>query len=157
MVARPQNHREQHDGAELVRQGKVRYFGVSNFRGWRIAELVRIAGQLGMPAPAVCQPYYNLLNRQPEVEVLPACAHYGLGVVAYSPLARGVLTGKYRPDEAPAADSRAGRADKRILQGNIMNQLPSVITILESERCFGINKLVFLGCKQMVNEKDTVF
>ncbi len=80
---------------DLVRSGKIRYWGVSNFRGWRIAEMVRIAAQLGVPQPVVCQPYYNLLNRMPEVEILPACHHYGLGVASYSPIARGVLTGKY--------------------------------------------------------------
>jgi aryl-alcohol dehydrogenase-like predicted oxidoreductase len=64
----------------------------------------------------VCQPYYNLLNRGPEVEILPACGHYGLGVVPYSPLARGVLTGKYPPGQTPAADTRAGSGDKRILE-----------------------------------------
>ena len=100
----------------LLRAGKIRYWGVSNFRGWRIAEMVRMARELNMPAPVVCQPYYNLLNRQPEVEVLPACAHYGLGVVPYSPIARGVLCGKYAPGAAPAADTRAGRGDKRIMQ-----------------------------------------
>jgi len=98
----------------LLRDGKIRYWGVSNFRGWRIAEVIRLAGQLGMPGPVVCQPYYNLLNRMPEVEVLPACAHYGIGVVPYSPIARGLLTGKYAPGQAPAADTRAGRGDKRM-------------------------------------------
>ena len=86
---------------DLVRSGKIRYWGVSNFRGWRIAEMVRIAAQLGVPAPVVCQPYYNLLNRMPEVEILPACRHYGIGVASYSPIARGVLTGKYPPGAAP--------------------------------------------------------
>ena len=99
---------------DLLRSGKIRYWGVSNFRGWRIAELVRLAAQIGMPGPVVCQPYYNLLNRMPEVEVLPACAHYGIGVVPYSPIARGLLTGKYLPGQAPAADTRAGRGDKRM-------------------------------------------
>ncbi len=56
------------------------------------------------------------MNRMPEVEHFPACNYYGLGIVPYSPLARGVLTGKYRPDAAPAADTRAGRADKRMMQ-----------------------------------------
>ena len=98
----------------MLQAGKIRYWGVSNFRGWRIAEAVAIASQLGMPAPVVCQPYYNLLNRMPEVEVLPACAHFGIGVTPYSPVARGVLTGKYAPGQAPAADTRAGRGDKRI-------------------------------------------
>lgn len=100
----------------MLQSGKIRYWGVSNFRGWRIAEVVRLAGELGMPGPVVCQPYYNLLNRMPEVEVLPACQHYGIGVTSYSPIARGVLTGKYAPGVAPAQDTRAGRADKRIAE-----------------------------------------
>ncbi len=100
----------------LLRDGKIRYWGVSNFRGWRIAEMVHLARALDMPAPVVCQPYYNLLNRQPEVEVLECCRHHGIGVVPYSPIARGVLTGKYAPGARPAAGSRAGRGDKRMLQ-----------------------------------------
>jgi aryl-alcohol dehydrogenase-like predicted oxidoreductase len=78
--------------------------------------MVRLAEQLGMPGPVVCQPYYNLLNRMPEVEVLPACAHYGIGVVPYSPVARGVLTGKYPPGQPAAEGTRAGRADKRMAE-----------------------------------------
>ncbi len=101
---------------QMLRDGKIRYWGVSNFRGWRIAEAVHLARLFGMPAPVVCQPYYNLLNRMPEVEILPACRHHGLGAVPYSPIARGVLSGKYRPGEAPGADTRAGRDDKRMLQ-----------------------------------------
>ena len=98
----------------LLAAGKIRYWGVSNFRGWRIAELVHMARAIGMPGPVVCQPYYNLLNRMPEVEILPACEHYGIGVVPYSPVARGVLTGKYTPGAKPAEGTRAGRGDKRI-------------------------------------------
>ena len=101
---------------DLITAGKIRSFGLSNFRGWRIAEVVRVCKNLGVPPPVVCQPYYNLLNRGPEVEILPACEHYGLGVVPYSPLARGVLTGKYPPGQPPAADTRAGSGDKRILE-----------------------------------------
>jgi aryl-alcohol dehydrogenase-like predicted oxidoreductase len=100
----------------MLRAGRIRYWGLSNFRGWRIAECMRIAQELGMPAPVVCQPYYNLLNRMPEVEILPACSHYGIGVTPYSPIARGVLTGKYRPGQAPEAGSRAARGDKRIAE-----------------------------------------
>jgi len=100
---------------DLIRAGKIRSYGVSNFRGWRIAEMIRVCEKLGVPGPVVCQPYYNMLNRGPEVEILPACQNYGLGVVPYSPIARGVLTGKYAPGQAPAADTRAGRGDKRIL------------------------------------------
>ncbi|MCY0856389.1 aldo/keto reductase [Cupriavidus sp. D39] len=101
---------------DLIRQGKIRYFGISNFRGWRIAEIVRLADQLGIDRPVASEPLYNLVDRTAEVEQLPAAAHYGVGVVSYSPLARGVLTGKYAADAAPPADSRAGRGDKRIQQ-----------------------------------------
>ncbi|TWC68539.1 aldo/keto reductase [Herbaspirillum sp. SJZ099] len=101
---------------DLIRAGKIRGFGVSNFRGWRIAEIVRLCEKHNVPQPLVCQPYYNLLNRQPEVEILPACANYGLGVVPYSPIARGVLTGKYAPGQQPPEGTRAGRGDKRILE-----------------------------------------
>ncbi|NTV87634.1 MAG: aldo/keto reductase [Burkholderiaceae bacterium] len=100
----------------MLRAGQIRAWGVSNFRGWRIAELVNMARSLGMPAPVVCQPYYNLLNRMPEVEILPACAHYGIGVTPYSPVARGVLTGKYAPGQPAPGDTRAGRGDKRIAE-----------------------------------------
>jgi aryl-alcohol dehydrogenase-like predicted oxidoreductase len=101
---------------DLIRQGKVRYFGMSNFRGWRIAEIVRLADQLGIDRPVASEPLYNMVDRTAEVEQLPAAAHYGIGVVPYSPLARGVLTGKYTVDGAPPPDSRAGRGDKRIQQ-----------------------------------------
>ena len=101
---------------DLIRAGKIRHFGVSNFRGWRIAEVVRICDELGVPRPVVCQPYYNAMNRMPEVEVLPACAHYRLGVVPYSPVARGVLTGKYLPGQKPPEDSRASHNDKRMME-----------------------------------------
>ncbi|MEI8304489.1 MAG: aldo/keto reductase [Burkholderiales bacterium] len=101
---------------DLIRAGHIRSWALSNFRGWRIAEAVRLADQIGMPRPAVCQPYYNLLNRMPEVELLPACAHYRLGVVPYSPVARGVLTGKYLPGQPPAQDTRAGRGDRRMME-----------------------------------------
>jgi aryl-alcohol dehydrogenase-like predicted oxidoreductase len=102
--------------ADLIRAGKVRYFGVSNYRGWRTAEVVNACLRLGLPRPVASQPYYNLLNRQAENEILPACAHYGLGVVPYSPIARGVLTGKYRPGAQPDAASRAGRKDRRMME-----------------------------------------
>lgn len=106
----------------MLRAGKIRYWGVSNFRGWRIAEMVNIAKQLGMPGPVVCQPYYNLLNRMPEVEILPACQHYGIGVTSYSPIARGVLTGKYLPGQQLDPSSRGGRADKRMTETELREE-----------------------------------
>jgi aryl-alcohol dehydrogenase (NADP+) len=102
--------------ADLIRAGKVRYFGVSNYRSWRVAAICALCDRLGIDRPVVSQPYYNAMNRMPETEHLPACRHFGLGVVPYIPLARGVLTGKYAPGAAPSAESRAGAQDKRMLE-----------------------------------------
>lgn len=102
--------------ARLIDDGRIHYYGLSNFRGWRIARVVETARRMGVPPPVACQPPYNAMSRGIEVEVLPACAHYGVGVVSYSPLARGVLTAKYAPGQAPEAGSRAARQDKRLLQ-----------------------------------------
>ncbi|HEX4271519.1 MAG TPA: aldo/keto reductase, partial [Rhizomicrobium sp.] len=99
---------------DLIRAGKVRYYGLSNHRAFKIAEFSHVADRLGVDRPAASQPLYNLANRQIEQEHLLACHHYGVGVVPYSPLARGVLTAKYQPDQKPAIDTRAGRADKRM-------------------------------------------
>ena len=101
---------------DLVRQGKVRYFGVSNYRAWRVAEICNLCDRIGIGRPIVSQPYYHALNRTPETEHLPACAFYGLGVVSYSPLGRGILTGKYDPDAPPPSETRAARKDKRMMQ-----------------------------------------
>ncbi|KPU54057.1 aldo/keto reductase family protein [Pseudomonas fluorescens] len=118
-------HREDHNTplevtvsaiGDLIRQGKIRYWGLSNYRGWRIAEVIRVADKLGVDRPVISQPLYNIVNRQAESEQITAAQNYGLGVVPYSPLARGVLSGKYAPDVKPDANSRAGRADKRILE-----------------------------------------
>ncbi len=118
-------HRDDHEtpiaetvGAlgELMRAGKIRYFGVSNYRGWRIAEVMGECERQNVPPPVVCQPYYNLLNRMPEIEILPACDYYGIGVAPYSPIARGVLTGKYAPGGSVPDDSRGARKDKRMME-----------------------------------------
>jgi aryl-alcohol dehydrogenase-like predicted oxidoreductase len=105
-----------HALADLIRMGKIRYFGVSNYRSWRVAEICRLCDEAGIDRPVASQPLYNALNREVETEHLPACGYFGLGVVPYSPLARGVLTGKYVPDVPPAAGTRAGRQDRRMLE-----------------------------------------
>ena len=102
--------------ARLIETGKIRHYGVSNFRGWRVARVIETARRVGIPQPVACQPPYSAVTRLIETELLPCCQHYGIGVLAYSPLARGVLSGKYDESAPAAADSRAGRGDKRILQ-----------------------------------------
>ena len=102
--------------ALLIERGKVHHFGLSNFRAWRVARVAEMCRAMGMPLPIVCQPPYNAMSRQIETELLPCCAHYGLGAVVYSPLARGVLSGKYQPGIAPPEGSRVARNDPRMMQ-----------------------------------------
>src|SRR5690606_19774561 len=102
---------------DLVRSGKVRYIGCSNFAGWQIADADWTARSAGLTRFISAQNHYNLLNREVEAEVLPACQRFGLGMLPYYPLASGLLTGKYRRGEKPPAGSRlaaGGRYAERL-------------------------------------------
>jgi aryl-alcohol dehydrogenase-like predicted oxidoreductase len=92
---------------DLVRQGKVLYIGVSEWRAAEIAEALRIAGEMGLDRIVSSQPQYNMLWRVIESEVIPLCEREGIGQIVWSPIAQGVLTGKYAPGAAPPAGSRA--------------------------------------------------
>jgi len=86
---------------DLVRAGKVRYVGHSNRAGWQIAQAEYVARELGVERFVSAQNHYNLLDRRAELEVVPAAAEFGLGVLPYFPLANGLLTGKYSQGSAP--------------------------------------------------------
>jgi aryl-alcohol dehydrogenase-like predicted oxidoreductase len=92
---------------DLVRQGKVLYVGVSEWRAEQIADALRIAGEMGFDRIVSNQPQYNMLWRVIEAEVIPLCEKEGIGQVVFSPIAQGILTGKYLPGSAPPAGSRA--------------------------------------------------
>jgi aryl-alcohol dehydrogenase-like predicted oxidoreductase len=91
---------------ELVREGKVRYLGCSNFAGWQVADAAWTARELGVEGFVSAQNHYSLLERSVEAELVPACTHFGLGVLPYFPLANGLLTGKVRRGDAPPPGSR---------------------------------------------------
>lgn len=101
---------------DMVRSGKVHYIACSNFRAWRLCEALWTSQRLNLHAFCCVQPLYNMVNRDIEVELLPLCQEYNIGVVSYSPLARGILTGKYKPGETAPEGSRAARKDPRMLQ-----------------------------------------
>ncbi len=86
---------------DLVRQGKVMYIGASNFAAWQVMKALGISARDGLAPFACLQPMYNLVKRQAEVEILPMAASEKLGVISYSPLGGGLLTGKYGPDRRP--------------------------------------------------------
>jgi aryl-alcohol dehydrogenase-like predicted oxidoreductase len=93
---------------DLVRWGKVRYIGCSNYEAWRLGKALRICDRLNLRPFDSVQPPYNLIARDVERELLPLCLDEGIGVITYSPLAGGLLTGKYRRDQPPPDDSRFG-------------------------------------------------
>ncbi|GAA3734641.1 aryl-alcohol dehydrogenase-like predicted oxidoreductase [Spinactinospora alkalitolerans] len=92
---------------DLVRQGKVLYIGVSEWRAEEIERALKLADEMGLDRIVSNQPQYNMLWRVIESEVVPVCEREGLGQVVWSPIAQGVLTGKYKPGQAPPAGSRA--------------------------------------------------
>lgn len=107
---------------DLVRQGKVRYVACSNYYAYQVAQMLGIATLRNFDPVVAVQPLYNIVNREIEVELLPLCHEAGLGVVVYSPLARGVLTGKYLPGAPIPAGSRAARGDRRIQQTELREE-----------------------------------
>lgn len=90
---------------DLVRAGKVRYIGCSNFSAWQVSEAMWTSCHHGLHAFVTSQPQYNLLQREIEQEHLPCCASHGLGIVPWGPLAGGFLTGKYRREQQYPPDS----------------------------------------------------
>jgi aryl-alcohol dehydrogenase-like predicted oxidoreductase len=92
----------------FIRAGKISYYGLSNFTGWQLTKVVDLACELGIPAPVTLQPQYSLLVREIEWEIVPAAADAGLGLLPWSPLGGGWLSGKYRRGERPAGATRLG-------------------------------------------------
>ncbi|MDQ0920272.1 aldo/keto reductase [Paenibacillus sp. V4I5] len=111
---------------DLVRQGKVRYIGCSNYAAWQIAKAHGISGQLRLERFESVQPEYSLIARGIEQELLPFAVSEGVGVIVYSPLGRGLLTGKYSFGAQPPAGSRGAAGEQRLH------------TLLEKERNFRI-------------------
>jgi aryl-alcohol dehydrogenase-like predicted oxidoreductase len=97
---------------DLVRSGKVRYIGASNYTPAQLMRAIMLSERHEWARFDCLQPEYSLLVRSTEWELLPSCQEQGVGVIAWSPLAGGWLSGKYRRDQPPPADSRAGRADR---------------------------------------------
>jgi aryl-alcohol dehydrogenase-like predicted oxidoreductase len=101
---------------DLVREGKVRYIGCSNFSGWQIADADWTSYHHHLSRFISAQNEYSLLNRGAETEVAPACEHFGLGLIPYFPLMRGMLTGRYRRGEtAPEGGRLSGPAGEEFL------------------------------------------
>ena len=107
---------------DFVRAGKILYIGCSNFYAWQVMEGIAASRARNLSEFVCVQPMYNIVNRDAELELLPLCQKYGVGVVCYSPLARGVLTGKYRSGAPLPENSRAARGDRRIHQTELREE-----------------------------------
>jgi voltage-dependent potassium channel beta subunit len=118
---------------DLIRQGKVLYWGVSEWRGAQIVDACRIADRRNAYAPISNQPQYNLLRRGLEREVLPVCEREGLGQVVFSPLAQGVLSGKYgggaKPGDSRAADDERNRFMGDYLRPEVLARVDELVPI----------------------------
>lgn len=98
---------------DAVSAGKIAYYGFSNYLGWQLTKAAQIAKFMGYAAPVTLQPHYNLIVRDIEFEVVPACQDAGMGLLPWSPLGGGWLTGKYKRDTAPTGATRLGENPNR--------------------------------------------
>ncbi len=107
---------------DLIRAGKVRYIGTSTYAAWQLVESLWAAKELGLNRFVCEQPPYNLLDRRAERELLPMARTYGFGVIPWSPLGGGLLTGKYRRGEEPPSDSRFANYENNPIQRRRMTE-----------------------------------
>jgi len=121
---------------DLVRDGKVRYVGCSNFAAWQLTWALWIADRRGYAPFVSVQPHYNMFERSVEVELLPACGQFGVGVIPYFPLASGLLTGKYRAG-APIPEGTRYHGNERLRQQLTDERLGQVARLEEIARAHG--------------------
>jgi len=135
---------------DLVRAGKVLYWGVSEWSAQQITDLVHTTRELNANPPASNQPIYNMFSRGVEGGVLAACEQFGIGNVVFSPLAQGVLTGKYAPGQAAPEGSRGADTSSNMFMKGIMTEGPllrvqSLKEIAESQG-FGLAEFALAWC-----------
>lgn len=97
----------------FIRAGKINYYGLSNFTGWQLTKIVQLANALGLAAPVTLQPQYSLIVREIEWEIVPAVQDAEMGMLPWSPLGGGWLSGKYQRDERPSGSTRLGEDPER--------------------------------------------
>lgn len=134
---------------DMVRHGKVHYIACSNFRAYRLMQALWTSDRSGWDRFVCVQPLYNIVNRDIEVELLPACREFGVGVVTYSPLARGILSGKYRVGQPFPEGSRAARNDKRMREAELRDESFAVAESLAgycAQRGYVVSQFALAWC-----------
>lgn len=137
---------------DLIRSGKVRYIGTSTFAAWQLVESLWASKEYGLNRFDCEQPPYNLLDRRVERELLPMARTFGIGIIPWSPLAGGLLTGKYRRNETPPADSRFADVATNSMRQQRMNEqlfdvLDALTPLAESKRV-SVSQLAIGWCMQ---------
>ena len=127
---------------DLVKQGKVRYIGCSNFMAWQVCEAAWTSRTCGITPLVSVQPKYSMLDREIEAELVPFCKEYGVGILPYYPLANGFLTGKYRRGEAAMEGTRLAENDRGMLS-NVNFDLLESLERFASERGHTMLELAF--------------
>jgi voltage-dependent potassium channel beta subunit len=117
---------------DLIRQGKILYWGVSEWSASQILDAIHLCQQMNIGPPVSNQPHYNMLGREIEKEVLPMCERVGMGNIVFSPLAQGVLTGKYLPGSPPPPDTRAADESSNMFMRWLMSD--EVLTRVQNLR-----------------------
>jgi len=136
---------------DLVRSGKVRYLGTSTFAAWQLVESLWTSERLGLNRFAVEQPPYNLLDRRIERELLPAARTYGFGVIPWSPLAGGLLTGKYKRGEEPPEGARFADTSNPLYRRRLNDRIYDVIEGLQpmaEEKGVSLSQFSLAWCMQ---------
>jgi len=138
---------------DLVRSGKVRYIGASNFTSWQLTHSNAVASLMGWTKFVSIQPHYHLLERDIEYELIPACDYFGIGILPYFPLAGGFLTGKYKVDQPSPTGSRGETSEyvQKYLKADKFKLL-NALTEFAENRGYKINELAhaFLLAQPMV-------
>jgi aryl-alcohol dehydrogenase (NADP+) len=116
----------------FVRAGKIRYYGLSNFTGWQLTKAAYLADALNIARPVTLQPQYSLLVREIEWEIVPAAIDAGLGLLPWSPLGGGWLSGKYRRDQRPTGDTRLGDDPNRGMEAYDRRGTPRTWAVIDA-------------------------
>jgi voltage-dependent potassium channel beta subunit len=145
---------------DLIRQGKVLYWGTSEWKAHDIVDAVSVARDYRVHRPISNQPIYNMLTRGIEQSVIPAYEKVGVGQVVFSPLAQGVLTGKYLPGQAPqqgtrAADSSSNMFMDRYLEEGTLAQVQELKTFAEAKGCT-VGQLALAWCLRQSNVASVI-
>jgi aryl-alcohol dehydrogenase-like predicted oxidoreductase len=141
---------------QFIRAGKIRYWGLSNFTGWQLTKAVHLARALDVAGPVTLQPQYSLLAREIEWEIVPAAIDAGLGLLPWSPLGGGWLSGKYRRDQRPTGATRLGEDPGRGMEAYDRRGTDRTWAVIDAVQKIAEERSVRPGEQRAVAEQDVV-